>query len=278
MTARRIRDLPRAVGAERLHARLAARRPAVFLDYDGTLAPIVDRPEDALIDATMRSAVRRLASRCPVCVVSGRDRQVVQRLMGLRNLIVAGSHGFDIWSPTGGCVRREETPAHTELIRDVSRRLRVAMAGIEGASVEVKSVSVAAHYRMVEEPRRAEVRRIVESLLAEHPDRLRVTPGKMVLEIQPNIDWDKGRAVLHLLSTLDLDHDDVVPLYIGDDITDEDAFQAIRERGVGIIVAGTEDGADDRITGARYRLDGVAEVEGFLETLAAGIREGRMVD
>ena len=74
---------------------MGGSKPAVFLDYDGTLTPIVDRPEDALISASMRKAVRDLAGRCTVCVVSGRDRPVVQELMGVDDLVVAGSHGFD---------------------------------------------------------------------------------------------------------------------------------------------------------------------------------------
>ena len=68
---------------------------------------------------------------------------------------------------------------------------------------------------------------VVEEILADHPDELKVTPGKMVYEIQPNIDWDKGKAVLYLLEALDLDRDDVVPMYLGDDITDEHAFEAL---------------------------------------------------
>ncbi len=100
---RQIGDLPHALGeGEALARRFAGKRPAVFLDYDGTLTPIRDRPEDAVISDSMREAVRRLAERVPVVVVSGRDRRVVQELMGLDNLIVAGSHGFDIWSPAGG--------------------------------------------------------------------------------------------------------------------------------------------------------------------------------
>ncbi|MFW5680348.1 MAG: trehalose-phosphatase, partial [Pseudomonadota bacterium] len=96
--ARNIGDLPHALThAADLERRLGGRRPAVFLDYDGTLTPIVDRPEDAVISPRMREAVRELAKRCPVCVISGRDRPVVQELMGLDDLIVAGSHGFDIW-------------------------------------------------------------------------------------------------------------------------------------------------------------------------------------
>ena len=100
MHSSNISGLPHALAdGDELAGRLAGRRPAVFLDYDGTLTPIVDRPEDAVISESMRDAVRGLASRCTVCVVSGRDRVVVQRLMGVDDLVVAGSHGFDIWSP-----------------------------------------------------------------------------------------------------------------------------------------------------------------------------------
>ena len=105
-TGRQIAELPDALESEtELSGRLAGRMPAVFLDYDGTLTPIVDRPEDALISERMRQAVRRAAERFPVAVVSGRDRKVVQQLMGVDDLIVAGSHGFDIWSPSGNCSR-----------------------------------------------------------------------------------------------------------------------------------------------------------------------------
>src|SRR5947209_10522887 len=103
---RQLGDLPYALGeSEALAQRFIGKRPAVFLDYDGTLTPIRDRPEEAVISESMREAVRRLAERVPVVVVSGRDRKVVQELMGLDNLIVAGDHGFDIWSPTGGSIR-----------------------------------------------------------------------------------------------------------------------------------------------------------------------------
>src|SRR5438067_11924026 len=100
--ARQIDALLHGLGeSEALAQRFAGRRSAVFLDYDGTLTPIRDRPEDAVISDSMRKAVRRLAERVPVAVVSGRDRKVVQKLMGLDNRVVAGDHRFDIWSPTG---------------------------------------------------------------------------------------------------------------------------------------------------------------------------------
>jgi trehalose 6-phosphate phosphatase len=270
--AGRIGDLPHALEGDGLARDLAGRRPAVFLDYDGTLTPIVDRPEDAVISDGMREAVRGLAGRCPACVVSGRDRPVVQALMGVDDLIVAGSHGFDIWSPAGGEIQREEGGGFEGILEGVEARLREELGGVGGAFVEPKRSSVAAHYRLVSEDERSKVRRVVEGILAEHPGELKVTPGKMVYELQPNIDWDKGKAVLYLLGALGLDSDDVAPIYLGDDLTDEDAFEALTEaspRGIGIFVGRADDPeVAGRTTAADYVLDDVLEVERFLNALA----------
>lgn len=267
---RQIGDLPHALtnGGE-LTRSLDGKRPAVFLDYDGTLTPIVDRPEDAIISESMRNTVNGLAERCPVCVVSGRDRLVVQELMGLDNLVVAGSHGFDIWSPDEGTIEHDAGSGYEELLDDVKARLRQEVEDIEGASVEPKKASVAVHYRLVSEEERQEIKQSVDQILADYPEDLKMTPGKMVYEIQPRLDWDKGRAVLHLLETLDLDREDVVPTYLGDDVTDEDAFQALEGRGLGIFVGYADDPeVGGRTTSADYVLHTVDEVERFLDTLA----------
>ena len=267
---RPIGDLPHALDdGDRLARDLSGRKPAVFLDYDGTLTPIVDRPEDAVISGSMREAVRGLAARCPVCVVSGRDRSVVQKLMGVDDLIVAGSHGFDIWSPAGGEIRREEGGDFATLLGGVEARLREALGAIDGALVEPKKSSVAAHYRLVPEDERPKVGRVVEEVLAEHPGELKVTPGKMVYEVQPNIDWDKGKAVLYLLRALGLDGDDAAPIYLGDDITDEHAFEALSGGGIGVFVGRADDPETaGRTTSADYALHTFEEVERFLDTLA----------
>src|ERR687885_372261 len=187
-----IDDLPHALAhGDELVWQLAGKVPAVFLDYDGTLTPIVDRPEDAVISQDMRNAVRQLAERCPVCVVSGRDRRVVQELMGFDDLIVAGSHGFDIWSPEEGTIEREEGAEFEALLDEVKGRLHEEIDLIEGALVEPKKASVAVHYRLVPEGERPKVKEGVDTILAQHPDELRVIPGKMVYEIQPKIEWDK---------------------------------------------------------------------------------------
>src|SRR2546430_7654927 len=221
---RQIGDLPHALGeGEALARRFAGKQMVVFLDYDGTLTPIRDRPEDAVIADSMREAVRRLAERVPVVVVSGRDRQVVQQLMGLDNLIVAGDHGFDIWSPTGGSIQREVGTSFEGLLREVEAKLRAELANLPGALVEPKKSSVAAHFRLVPQEQRPRVKEIVDAVLSEHPEELKVTPGKMVFEIQPKLDWDKGKEVLDLLKALDLDRGAVVPVYLGGHISGEDA-------------------------------------------------------
>jgi trehalose-phosphatase len=189
--------------------------------------------------------------------------------MGVDDLIVAGSHGFDIWSPKGGEIERDEGEGFASLLHKVEARLREELGGIEGALIEPKKSSVAAHYRLVSQDERPGVERVVDKTLAEHPDELKVTPGKMVYEIQPNINWDKGKAVSYLLGALGLDRDGIMPMYLGDDVTDEHAFQALATRGIGIFV-GRDDDPDvaGRTTAANYVLRDVPEVERFLDTLA----------
>jgi trehalose-phosphatase len=278
VTLSRMSDLPHALRDSRQFARrLDGRQPAVFLDYDGTLTPIVDRPEDAVISDSMRDAVRRLAARCTVCVVSGRDRPVVQKLMRIDDLVVAGSHGFDIWDPRGGTVGHDAASGFGEVLAKVTDRLRTEIEPVPGATIETKRSSVAVHYRLVAVPERSFVKEVVDMLLADYPDQLKVTPGKMVYEIQPRIDWDKGKAVQYLCQALHVDSAEFVPLYLGDDITDEDAFRALKEPsqglprgpGIGVVVADQGDPEQaGRTTAADFVLESVEEVQRFLETLA----------
>lgn len=263
-----VRNVPPALGNPDLARRLAGRRPAVFLDYDGVLTPIVDRPEDAVMSDRMRAVVRELATRMPVCVVTGRDRVVAQHLMGLDNLTVAGSHGFDIWTPEGGSLSDTHVARYTDLVAEVTERLRAEIREVPGTHVEPKRASVALHYRLADPADRERISATAQSVLDEYSDRVKVTPGKMVYEFGPNVDWNKGKAVLYLIDTLGLTDDDVIPLYLGDDITDEYAFEALRDRGMGILVGDPDDpDMAGRTTAADYVLASVDEVERFLEAL-----------
>ena len=249
-------------------AELRGRRPALFLDYDGTLTPIVERPDLATLDDDVRDTLRRVAAAWPTTIISGRDREDVARRVGLDGIHYAGSHGFDIAGPEAGGVRLEVARDIAPAIAAAADELRRRAEGIPGVIVEHKKYATSVHYRMVDEARVPEVERIVDDVLAHRPE-LRKGAGKKVFELRPAMDWDKGRAVLWLLETLGLDRPDVVPLYIGDDVTDEDAFRALVELGIGIIVAEIP-----RPTAARYALQDVHEVRALLERLAA-LRGGR---
>jgi trehalose 6-phosphate phosphatase len=270
----RIADLPHALrDSEQFAQRLDSRRPAVFLDYDGTLTPIVDRPQDAVISDSMREAVRRLAERTTVCVVSGRDRPIIDQWMGIDGLVVAGSHGFDIGGHRDGTVRHDAVTGIEDLLATVTHQLNAEVESIEGAVIEPKRFSVAVHYRLVAPAQRPSVTAAVDTLLAGYPDQLKVTPGKMVYEIQPKVDWDKGKAVQYLRRALGVEGEEFVALYLGDDITDEDAFTALKESGnapgIGVVVADLRDPEQaDRATAADFVLESTAEVQQFLNALA----------
>ena len=132
---------------------------------------------------------------------------------------------------------------------------------IEGVLLERKKFAIAVHYRLVARRQITRIKRAAETAAERHG--LRQTTGKKVFELRPDLDWDKGKAVLWLLSALDLEAEDVVPLYVGDDDTDEDAFAALSGRGIGILVTNA-----DRHTLAQYKLSDTQAVEQFLGSLS----------
>ena len=239
---------------------LADERGVVFLDYDGTLTPIVARPELATLSDGMRDTVRRLAARLPVAVVSGRDVEVVADLVGIDGLAYVGSHGLDITGFRAGEPRREVARQYLPQLDAAERELRRATGGIAGVLVERKRFSVATHVRLAAPAERGAVESIVELVGRAHPS-LRRERGKMVFELRPDIDWDKGRAVRWLLDAMGRELSSA--LFIGDDLTDETAFRALAGRGLGIVVSET-----DRPTAADLRLANPAEVREMLVRLA----------
>ena len=259
-----ISDLPDALSRrEEIRRRLDGVTLAVFLDYDGTLTPIVERPEDARLPEAVRSAVERLASRCQVAIISGRDLDDVRRMVGIDGIFYAGSHGFDCAGP-GGFAEQHAVEFVPELDR-AAVELRSLLSTTPNVRLERKRFAIAVHVRQVDERRVPEVEAAVDRIAFAH-ERLRKTVGKKVLELRPRVDWDKGRALRRLMSVLGLDRDDIMPVYVGDDLTDEDAFDVIRNRGLGVVVQGE---AGDRLTSARYSLASPAMIGAFLEELAS---------
>jgi trehalose-phosphatase len=252
------RALPSALERrEEIAARLDSRRPAVFLDYDGTLTPIVNRPEDAFLPERTRQAVRRLAQRCPVGILSGRDLRDLRGMVDLEGIVYAGSHGYEI-DAVGRRGELRQGMEFLDSLDEAEREAGAAVAAIPGARLERKRFSVAVHWREVVEARGAEVERAVRAVLSRHPD-LRMGSGKRVFEIQPRLDWDKGRALEWVLEALGLEGADVLPIYLGDDRTDEDAFRVLRGRGLSVLVRD-----EARPTWADYALEGPSEVAEML--------------
>jgi trehalose-phosphatase len=239
------------------------RRLAIFLDYDGTLTPIVTQPEQAVLSDSMRITLHTLASKVPVAILSGRDLDNVRRRVDIDGIIYAGSHGFDIAGPHG--LRKQIATEFSPILDAVEKELREKFVDVPGALLERKRFSIAAHYRQADASDIIKVTQAVNGVIACHRE-LRKIAGKKVYELQPDIDWNKGKAVRWLLEALGLEQPEVLPLYIGDDLTDEDVFRALERRGVGIIV-----GEQSRPTAARYRLEGPTEVERFLRELSAYI-------
>jgi len=245
--------------------RLDRNELALFLDYDGTLTPIVPQPEDATLSDTMRALLTRLSKLCTVAVVSGRDRRDVESMVGHPDLVYAGSHGFDIRGPGGFAMEQEDAQDALGALDDAEKGLRERLASIEGARVERKKFAIAVHYRGVSgETDIATVEQAVDQAVSTH-SALRKKGGKKIFELQPNVEWDKGHAVMFLADALDLNRDNVVLMYIGDDVTDEDAFRALRAtpRGIGVRVA--DEVAD---TAAHYMLRACGEVADFLDRIA----------
>jgi len=266
--SRRASELPSALDwREDIAQRLGRKRPAMFLDYDGTLTPIVSQPEQAILSNSMRDVLKELAGLCVVAIVSGRDRADVEPLVDLDGLVYAGSHGFDIKGPDG---LQMEHPGGQECLPDLDsaeRELRKRIEPIPGARVERKRFAIANHYRNVANADVRKVEAAVREVQSRH-GRLRMSGGKKVYELRPDIDWDKGRAVLWLLEALGLDGDAVLPFYLGDDVTDEDAFRVLAERGIGVLV-----GTPSYGTHASYGLGDTAEVERFLTGLVNLLRD-----
>lgn len=236
-------------------------RPAVFLDYDGTLTPIVSHPGKALLSDSMRETLQALATRTSVAILSGRDLDDVRQRVNIAAIVYAGSHGFDIAGPGG--LRKQVAAEFLPKLDMVEKELGKKLAGVPGAHLERKRFSIAAHYRNVKESDVPKLERAVSEAAARHPE-LRTIAGKKVYELQPNIDWDKGRALMWLLESLRFDQQEMFPIYIGDDVTDEDAFRAVHHRGAGIVVS-----EEPRPTAASYSLKDPKEVERFLRKLVA---------
>ena len=238
---------------------VGGRQPFVCLDFDGTLSEIVSDPDAATLVDGAAMALENLAARCPVAILSGRDLADIRDRVGLPNLWYAGSHGFELIGPDGSQHHNDAAAAAVPVLERAADALRVELKHIPGAHVEHKRYGVAVHYRNAPAERVGQI--IAATHRHGHRHGLRVTGGRKVVELRPDIDWDKGTALGWIGDQIN-QTGRVLPIYVGDDLTDEDAFDAIRFNGIGVVVRHDEDGG--RPTAAEFTLNSPEEVCEFL--------------
>ncbi|XP_010422893.1 PREDICTED: probable trehalose-phosphate phosphatase I isoform X1 [Camelina sativa] len=258
---------------ERIIEASGGKQIVMFLDYDGTLSPIVDDPDKAFMSSKMRRTVKKLAKCFPTAIVTGRCIDKVYNFVKLAELYYAGSHGMDIIGPAKGFSRHKRVkqsllyqPANDYLpmIDEVYKQLLEKTKSTPGVKVENHKFCASVHFRCVDEKKWSELVLQVRSVLKKFPT-LKLTQGRKVFEIRPMIEWDKGKALEFLLESLGFGNsNNVFPVYIGDDRTDEDAFKMLRDRGEGFGILVSKFPKD---TDASYSLQDPSEVMDFLRRL-----------
>ncbi len=240
----------------------------LLCDYDGTLTPIAENPEDAQLGNDTRKILQELVKkrRLSVGFISGRSLTDVRAKIGIDGALYAGNHGFEIEGP-GIKFIYPLTDEITSLMRLMTLVLRKALSNIKGVIIEDKGMTLSIHYRMVDEEKLPQLHTTFENTveIARKIGKVKTFHGKKVHEIRPAIAWDKGKAVdliisKHLTSSR---KDRILAIYLGDDLTDEDAFKAVNARGGISIFVG-----DNRVnSAANYYLNSTSEVVTFLTEL-----------
>ncbi|MBM3155683.1 MAG: trehalose-phosphatase [Chloroflexi bacterium] len=246
----------------------AASRVLLLCDYDGTLTPIVESPEAAYLPQDTKQVLQELANqrRFTVGVISGRALDDLKRRVGIKDLVYAGNHGLEIEGPDIyfiNPIAEEMRPVFNLMTRVLTK----AMATVRGVRVEDKGLTLSVHYRSVEEGKAEEVDNILERVIATARSlgKVIVTSGKKVYEVRPGVDWNKGKAIALLIDKYGKPKTKavVLPVFLGDDTTDEDGFKVVRKQdGISIYV-----GEENTNSAADYYLKSPAEVGQLLRMI-----------
>ncbi len=253
---------------DHMHAIAATRMPAMFFDFDGTLSNIVRDPAAATLVDGAGDALTHLATLCPVAVISGRDVPDVRERVGLPGIWYAGSHGVELVGPAGEHYVNEVAQGSTAQVDAAATELQRLLGTIPGVLLEHKQFSVAVHYR------NADPGRVDAIISAAHrvgnQQGLRIMHGRMVIELRPDVDWDKGKALRWILDRMGVPAD-AVPIYFGDDLTDEDAFDQVATSGLGIVVRAAEN--NDRRSAAQFAVNSPDALPRLLRRIAGLLEE-----
>lgn len=231
------------------------------LDFDGTLAHIAEDPTTVELSVECQQALETLAERDDIrlAVISGRALDDVRQRVGLDGIYYAGNHGLEIIED-GQVTAHPVADDRRSTIREICETLSERLADEPGCHVENKGVTATIHHRLASDDRTTHIRALVRSTVEEIAgDDVTLESAKSAVELRPTIDWGKGDAVETFRERVP---DDYLPMYIGDDSTDESAFQAVADDGIGIHVG------SGRNTAAAFRIPDPNGVATFLEWLA----------
>jgi trehalose 6-phosphate phosphatase len=246
--------------------RLSGSTRVIMLDVDGTLAPIAARPDLAIVPAETRRAIADLAAEpgVTVCLVSGRSAADARGMVGVDGLWVIGNHGAELLRPDGGVEIDPRAVEYAGAVARAASALAPVVAGVAGALLENKTWTLSVHYRLAPEPAVPGLVQAVGNIASDHG--LIVRDGKQVIEVRPPVPVDKGTAVVALARRLGALAPGASLLFAGDDVTDEDAFRALRAEAPGAVTirVGREDGAR---SSAEYRVDDPAALTALLMEL-----------
>lgn len=242
-----------------------AHRLLLLFDYDGTLTPIVARPQDAVLSPQMRSLLVDLSKndKFVIGIVSGRGLGDLKSLVPIPGLIYAGNHGLEICGP-GIAFAHPDVQLSSQALDDVQALLASALADVPGLTVEHKGMSLTVHFRGTPDRYNESVDNTVISVaeLFVRLGQVKITRGKKVMEVRPNLDWNKGTAIARIR---DSHPDRPLPMFFGDDQTDEDGFAVVQDLGgVAVFVGPPRTG-----TIALHQLESPDEVAMVLELLQA---------
>jgi len=264
---RRISALPSALSSfEQIDSVVTERSPIIFLDFDGTLSEITDNPDAATLVPAAAAALCVLRATCPIAIVSGRGLSDVRTKVGIGGLWYAGSHGAEISDPDGRFHQNPLADDSVPMLQRAIDELRPQLLAIPGVHIENKRLCVSVHYRNAAAARAAEVTASVQAVGRRHG--LRITRGRRVIELRAPGASDKADAMNWIIRQIGAPRTPM-PIYIGDDLTDEDGLDAVRLDGIGMVVRHDEDG--DRATAAHFALDSPQEVTELLSRLALAL-------
>ncbi len=262
--------LPRPVAADITARCVEAPQLLVALDYDGTLVPIAPRPDEARPTAAVLQLLSRLVRtpRVSVAIVSGRTLANLRMLLPIPGVAYIGTHGLEVCTANGEVTALLPPGAFSTILRQLRKRAEQLVAGVSGVFVEDKGQAFAVHYRLAQPEAAEQVVKwflvAVRSYQAKGA-AIEVLQGNKVVEVHP-LGVNKGKAITWLLQSCD---QTTLPVYFGDDATDESAFQVLNRRGVTILVADPP-----RQTSAQYYLRNPVEVWQFLTHLVETQRRG----